>query len=335
MRVVLALMLMCPAVASAANWADERDYPDLAASKTICAQVRTVQLPDPQRVDRRQHGGMAGCRSEALYYGIGHPADAKAAFACAQLEAADSMFGGDMMLMTLYANGKGTARDVTKAIALACRLDGAPMESHGRVLSLEALRTSAAGQGEFHWCDDITSGYAMGQCASHQQRIAEAGRDADFNTFKARWSQGDAAVKLDGLIKAAKDFAQSRQAETDQSGTARGAMIIAAEEEVMTLLHQDLAKVSPSSSAFVAAFGDGKADAELNQVYKKVMATDFGTLPGVPTKEGIKSVQRTWLKYRDAWVAFVKAAAPEISSQAVVNLQTRHRVVQLQDMVAE
>ncbi|MBR9970278.1 lysozyme inhibitor LprI family protein [Magnetospirillum sulfuroxidans] len=325
-------LLLLPISAQADNWADEKDYSDLAASKRICAQFRAVALPDPHRQDQRPQGGMSGCSSEALYY-MGRPGDAPAAFACAQREAADEMFGGDMMLMTLYANGKGTPRDLDKAIALACTLGGAPMEIHSRVQNLFARRGNPSSEAEFEWCDDITSGYAMGACASHDQRMATARRELKFKALKARWPQAEAANKLEALIKSAEAFAGSRAAEVDQSGTARAAMVVAAEEEVMELLLEDLNHVATNAPALTQALSDSAADSDLNQVYKKVMAGDFEEFAGTPTRDGIKSVQRQWLKYRDAWIGFFKLARPEGAPQAMLNLQTRHRVAQLQELL--
>jgi uncharacterized protein YecT (DUF1311 family) len=325
-------LLLLPSLAQADNWADEKDYADLAESKRICAQFRAVAVPDPHRQDQRSQGGMPGCSSEALYY-TGRPNDALAAFACAQHEAADEVFGGDMMLMTIYANGKGARRDLDKAIALACTLGGAPMEIHSRVQNLFALRGKPQTEEEFDWCDDITSGYAMGACASHEQRMAKATRELKFKDFKTRWQQAEIARRLETLIKSAEAFAVSRAAEVDQSGTARGAMVVAAEEEVMGLLLDDLNHVATNAPALAQALSDNAADSELNRVYKKVMAGDFDDLAGMPTRDGIKSVQRQWLKYRDSWTAFFTLARPEIAAQAMVNLQTRHRVAQLHELL--
>lgn len=332
--VALALSLAAPA--QAGNWADDPEYAqhaEFATSRRICDQLRRVELPDAKRPDRREQGGMAGCRSEALYYGIGVPVDAKAAFACAQLEA-DDMFAGDMMLMTMYANGKGVAVDLDKAIALACVGDGAPMEIHYRVQSL-TQRRGVTPTAEFHWCDDITSGLNMGWCAAHAARFDEATQAEDVKAFRRHWREGEAAVRLEALLAAAKNFVSVRGNEVDQSGTARAALVIEAEAEVRRRLYDDLHDLAGSQMRLAAAATDTDADAELNRVYKRVMAYDFGEYGGALSPAAIRGVQRAWLKYRDAWVAFVKAAAPGLPPQAVINLQTRHRIAQLRELIGE
>ena len=332
--VALALSLAAPA--QAGNWADDPEYAqhaEFATSRRICDQLRRVELPDAKRPDRREQGGMAGCRSEALYYGIGVPVDAKAAFACALLEA-DDMFAGDMMLMTMYANGKGVAVDLDKAVALACVGTGAPMEIHYRVQSL-TQRRGVTPTAEFHWCDDITSGLNMSWCAAHAARFDEATQAEDVKAFRRHWHGGEAAVRLEALLAAAKDFVSVRGNEVDQSGTARGALVIEAEAEIKRLLNRDLHDLAGSREKLALAANDQDADAELNRVYKRVMAYDFGNITGSITPTSIRGVQRVWLKYRDAWVAFAKVAAPGTAPQAMANLQTRHRIAQLLELIGE
>lgn len=336
--VLLVILGLLSGSAWAGNWADDPDYANdkgFAKSRALCGAVRKVDLPPLDRPDRRKEGGMAECRSDALYYGIGIKADAKAAYRCAQLESADTMWGGDMMLATAYANGKGAPRDLDKAIALACRTGWAPAEFDGRVLHLNDMRSSGAKDVEFHWCDDITSGYMGGWCSDLAARQNQAERKMRYAAFQSRWNQGEPAAKLRALLDAAESFAAVREAEVDQSGTLRGALVIDAEEEVRDLLVRDLNAVVDLDPKLALAGTDMQADTELNRVYKRVMAYDFGDIGGEPKPEGIKKVQRAWLKYRDAWLAFVKVARPEISPQAMANWQTRHRIGQLKGVIGE
>lgn len=335
MRMLMAAALFFPSLAVAGNWADEKDYADLAESKEVCRQFRSVSMPDPRRPDRRAEGGMPGCDAEALYYGIGVPADPEKAFVCASLWAGESYMDSDVMLLTIYANGKGAGRDLDKAIAMACTLGFAPMEVHYRVKHLFALRQGSGRAEEFHWCDDITSGLSMGVCAGHAQRIAEAKRQSRWAAIKARWGGGEAARALARLVEIGETFAQRHGAEIDQSGTARAAFITMAEEDVVNSLLSDLEDLAAGKAVLPVAVADAKADAELNQVYRRVMTYDFGTIPGSPSHDGIRSTQRVWLKYRDTWVAFVKVVEPDMPSHAIANHQTRRRVEHLKELIGE
>lgn len=335
LRLLMLVLLQVPTVAMAANWADDTEFTnaEFAASKRICRDLKSIALPDPARPDKRAAGGMAGCDAVALYHGIGMPVDADKAFRCAQLSEDDGPLGADALLMMMYANGVGTPRDLDRAIALACTQHGAPAESHGRVMHLAAMRQASAAPEEFHWCDDITSGYAAGFCADLDRRIADADRSVHLAQLAAHWTAPGAAPALARLRDLARDFARAHGDEIDQSGTARAALSIVAEGEVMDLLVGDLQDLA-ATKGWVART-DAKADADLNAVYRRVMATEFDSAAGEPSHDKIRAVQRLWLKYRDAWVAFAKLAAPDLPSQVVVDRQTRLRVEQLQDLIGE
>lgn len=329
-RVVLGMMMAwLPITAWAYTWADDPDYAkdaEFKDSRAICAGLRKVDLPAADRGDRRAQGGMPGCSSEALYYGIGIPADPKAAFACAQLEDAETMFGGDMMLTTLYANGKGTERNLDKAIALACRSKGAAAEMHGRILDLQALRKTASPQTEFHWCDNATSGYLMGYCSDQGSRMAKAKRQAEFPILAGRFSMPGAQDRLKALIAARDVFAKTLVEEVSHSGTMSAADEIWAVNGLEQDFHDDLKALGDKSRVWQDAATDKGADAELNAVYKNVMAYDFCSAMECDKAKQIRQAQRAWLKYRDAWAAFAESVGGSSMAQAAVNLQTRHRI---------
>ena len=143
-----------------------------AATRTICASVADSAPPVSDLPTPGQAADLKGCDAEALYYGIGRPADPARARLCAFVQRqakADignlsDAFQGDAMLMVIYANGVGARRDLRLATRFACGIDSAPAEFDGRVADLTSRRKSrSAGQG-FSFCDDITSGLAEGQC---------------------------------------------------------------------------------------------------------------------------------------------------------------------------
>jgi hypothetical protein len=65
---------------------------------------------------------MVGCDAEASYYGIGRAADFVAARRCAFAQISnkeESIFGGEDILMMIYANGKGVHANLTVAMTVA------------------------------------------------------------------------------------------------------------------------------------------------------------------------------------------------------------------------
>ena len=123
------------------NWGDDNEPftqgPEFAASKAVCRRLRGLTPPAADRPDAATAVALTpSCNAEALYYGIGIPADPVRARECAFIEQDAGKaspydagrFGGTAMLMTIYANGVGAARDLDLATALACQVDGAAAE---------------------------------------------------------------------------------------------------------------------------------------------------------------------------------------------------------------
>jgi hypothetical protein len=77
--------------------------------EATCARVEALPLPTPAPLTEAEQAALAGCDSEALYYGIGTPADPVKARQCAWLERGehDGMLRGEVILMMIYANGLG------------------------------------------------------------------------------------------------------------------------------------------------------------------------------------------------------------------------------------
>ncbi|HEY0311905.1 MAG TPA: lysozyme inhibitor LprI family protein [Allosphingosinicella sp.] len=313
------------------DWGDAKDEygADYAASKALCRQVREREPPAADRPNAAQAQALKGCDSEKLYYGIGVKADPVKARQCAFLEAEAgdvSVFGGRTMLMMVYANGRGAARNTDVAIHLACGIEGAPAESHGRVTHL-AARRGKAGAADFDYCDDITSGLAGGYCAAHEENVAGAKREAAYVLLVAGWTPGQKQA-LARLRAAHEAFAEaSGEGEVDHGGTLRAAMEIGAEQvlrdELLAMLRQLEARRAPNygHARYVAA------DAALNAAYRKQLKSveaDAGA--GAMTRQGIQSAQRAWLAYRDAFLAFAAVRYPAVPRESLATWLTLKRI---------
>jgi hypothetical protein len=230
---IAAALLVTTMAASAENWADSSDSvatnPEFAQSKAICRGLKRLSFrPPPAAAPRDAAPSLKGCSSEALYYGIGMAPDPARALRCALQERSapenGAALSGDVMLMTIYANGVGAPRDLDHAIAIACELGGAPAEEDGRVKHLAALKAQRWTGHDFSFCDDVTSGYAQGVCAAHDAALADATRKQRFAALTAGWSDADKRAFLP-LQRAETAYADAHAAnEVDMSGTARAAL---------------------------------------------------------------------------------------------------------------
>lgn len=299
----------------------------------VCAQVQELQFPPGDRPDAPALKSFGECDSEGLYYGIGAAADPVRARQCAfaELERGDdSVWSGASILMMIYANGTGTARNPDLAIKLACAIGGAPAELDGRVRHLLELKTGGPGKEQFDLCDDITSGYMMGACAAHQARIDKTQRSLHSDRLTGRWSESEKAA-WQRLQQAASQYFEARVGnEVDASGTARAALMIGEE----TSLREDLlAALESFEKGALPHFSEQQfaaADARLNGVYKKVQGQrDFSW--GTVTQVGIKATQRAWIRYRDAWVEFGGLKYPQVSAASWKAYLTEKRISQLEE----
>ena len=331
--------------AVAENWAERNDQltstPEFAQSKQVCRDLKSVVPPSADVPDAATTKSLTGCRSEALYYGIGAPRDPKRAMQCAFVEMKNGNngdpgglplgFAGAAMLMTIYANGVGAERDLSMATALACQLDGGPAEMDFRVLHLWKLKQGGIMERDFSWCDDVRSGAADAACTAHESRIAETIRDGKLRMLATRWTGAERRV-FTRLEDATDAFIQARSRnEVDQSGTSGGAYVIQEQDRLKDEFIDDLSLFVSGNPPSYDARRFRKTDSELNATYRDILRAKTWSGYGTVMQSGIQTTQRFWLKYRDAWVAFAKQAYPQVSPESVKAWLTIRRITELQE----
>jgi uncharacterized protein YecT (DUF1311 family) len=331
-------LAIAAAVEPAWDWGDAREEwasaGDFETSKALCRKLRDREPPKADRPDPATAASLRGCDSEALYYGIGRPADPVRARQCAFIEADSedgAVFSGRTMLMTIYANGRGAKRDLDVATHLACGIEGAPMESHGRVTHLAELKAKGWKGQDFHFCDDVTSGLAMGYCASHEANMAGARRNAALAAMTAGWTAAEKAA-FERLRTAHSAYVEAHgSGEVDLTGTARGAMVIEAEEALRDELVEVLERLRSGRALPTPASRLPAEDAALNAAYRKRLQEAAAGVahPGAVTAEGIREAERAWLRYRDAFLAFAAAKFPRVPRAELAAWLTRQRTALL------
>lgn len=299
--------------------------------KRICEEVKNTSFPPKDRPGQGEAKPLEKCASADLYFGFDRPADPVKARLCAYVEldqGDDLVFGGSSILMMIYANGKGAERNLDLAIKLACTIDGAPAEVEGRVEHLAKLRQEKWKGDDFSLCDDITSGFMQGHCASLSERFVEAKRKKRLSGLTSKWAEKDRKA-FDVLSNTLEKFITSRtENEVDLSGTGRGAFMI---EEESALREAFLSAVEKFEHGELPRFSSeqfAQADKELNTIYSKLQKTKDPSW-GTVTADGIKQAQRAWLKYRDACVVFGQQKYPKTSADSWKTWLTRDRIKML------
>jgi hypothetical protein len=292
-----------------------------------CMRVEKVALPPADR------GASPDCDADAMYYTTLHqattsPAQWRAVRACASAK------GDNMVLMMLFANGFGVARDTDVAIHYACQPPfAAKAEMEGRIAHLATL--PAGSNKPFDQCDDITSGRMGAICAASREDQDERVRLSRLGRLAASLAP-PSRVALIKLRARAEKYAQSAMDEVDMHGTAapalaleRGAFV--REQAMQAMLHAAAGKLPVASGA-----DDARRDAGLNVQYKLVMALasqqqEWPDRIGQSTiaRKDVRAAEREWLAYRDAFIAFAATLPSGPDAASVRSLLTAQRTALL------
>jgi uncharacterized protein YecT (DUF1311 family) len=300
-----------------------------------------LKTPLPSEADAvEQPKVWPACDSHKFYSGIGNKIDYAAARKCAWSERLASqadieprfttagVFGGAAMLAVLYANGESVERNLPLALRFACEAGGAPAEISIRLEHIESFsaKTPKAAT-KFDFCDDITSGFMEGFCAAWGSELADQKRSVQLNAISAQLSPSQREA-FGRLIKAEEAYSRAHAiGEIDLSGTARAMYQTDAEQ---TLRDDFLAALQSFESG---RYPEGSArtyrdaDARLNAVYRKAISNaeehmkDYGSVQ----PDGIRDAERAWLKYRDAWITFVKLRYTSVPMESWLVLLTNDR----------
>lgn len=339
--VAIGLLLSAPPMAAQS---DDPEWPH----EIECRKWADVPVPARDVGDAPQQ-----CDAQSLYDGQdGKRAgrDVVAARQCAYRERGTGAaiqeqgapFGGSGLLMMIYANGEGVARNIPLAKRFACEYGGAPMEVSGRLEHLDAI-ARGKDRRPIDLCDDITSGMMMGFCAARQGDAARAQRETRWTALQSTWTPPQRAALADMRAAAKAYFDSVARAETDLSGTARGMLAEAAYDNLDKALLADVERFERGRLPDAAARDFANADRALNANYRKVLARlDAAAKPGADSgrygtvsADGVRATQRLWLAYRDAWVKFAAIRYPAVAADAWRAWLSRDRSGALLDVISD
>ena len=299
----------------------------------VCATYARIDVPAadlPTAADRQR---LMGCDSERLYFGFDRPPQVVDARKCAHLQwqgvtvEKGRYFQSNGILAMIYANGRGAPRNLDLALKFSCDIDGAGAENSGRVEHLEHLKEQGRTGKAFHICDDITSGHMDGVCTGFREEFRIVARRRRLDTLISAWppAEKDAWRELE---KAADEFfTASANNELDRSGTSRNAFAIYHYSQLADGLVKALEAFEHGTLPRSTPDEFTRADAALNARYRQLQAQEF---PSAALSEvdfnTIKTAQRVWLRYRDAWVRFGAIKYPSVTADSWRTWLTRERI---------
>lgn len=308
------------------------DYAADAASQSWyrqCLAVRTAVAPAGRRPAAR-------CNAEQAYYDAREqPRQPTAVWR--RIRACALARRDNEVLMMLYANGLGVARDLKIARHYACTLPGAPAEMEDRIAHLVKLEQAPDSAG-FDLCDDLSSGELEGRCQGFYARAQTRALQRQLAALSLRLSAPQRTL-LARLAAAEARFADLHgDEETDRSGSWQVGDTIEASSAIHWQFAADLQALENGRPALPPAAALPALAAGQQQRYDSLAhaATDPHQRLGDSsiTPDGVRHTQQAWQAYRDAWLAFARARYPTIDPDALAAGLNRQRLGQLQDLVA-
>jgi hypothetical protein len=300
-----------------------------------------VSIPASDLPTAEEQPSLANCDAEKLYFGFSAAADPVRARKCSLLQRErgqglpEVVFGGAGLLSMIYANGRGADRNFDLAIKFACEVDGAQAENFGRFDHLLRLQKSHWTGDDFSLCDDATSGFMQGWCAHVDEGFAAQKREDTLRKSTGSWSPEEKKALSELRDAAHTFFDSSSQNEVDLSGTGRAAFEIEAESDLEDKFVEAIGAFEQGKLPRFSVEDYRNSDAELNAVYSRLQETPSSTTLGTITPTGIRTAQRAWLRYREAWVAFGKIKYPAVRGENWRTWLTLDRIRMLKDLPLE
>jgi hypothetical protein len=189
----------------------------------------------------------------------------------------------------------------------------------------------------FNICDHITSGSGQAFCASRANVEDEAKRASKLKKLKTQLRE-DAGQLVDKAYDAADKFIDAKaDFEEGHGGTGMAAWAL---DSKMKQMNEYLELIEKVIKGFKPAPADAfkTADQKLNDKYRQLMnrlnKTDLNQPYWLATPDNIRSVQRLWIRYRDASARLFSHIDPSVEENVWNSWLTERRIADL-DSIGE
>ena len=283
-------------------------------AKQMCAAVKDVELPAADRPTPAEEKALTKCVSADVYFGFGQTADPVKARKCAYAEMdrdAKAPIGGKAILMMVYANGNGAARNFDAAIKLACSLGGSPGDDAGRVYQLDRLKKQNWAGNNFSVCDHSSGREMYEQCAILSERFDKIERDQKFNELIAGWKPAEKKSFQTFMEEANRFYEVQAKNGVNLEGT------FEIQEEIFfkNNLLSSLQALERGELPNYTAEEFQRAEAAEKAAYQRTQ-TGSDTQWGTVTRQSVQKSEEEWRRYCSAWIAFARQKYPGVSEQS-------------------
>ncbi|HXA85028.1 MAG TPA: lysozyme inhibitor LprI family protein [Candidatus Dormibacteraeota bacterium] len=310
---------ICVLATAAAGQATSANLPaDCSAYASIPVPAEGEKVPIPKTPPV--------CASYRSYRGIERPVDYSEARACAwqerlaqkadlgqnQQEPIAWVIGGSLILADIYFNGAGVKRNIPLAMHFACESE----EGMAKLAlpDIAKLNGSPRAHGPFEFCDYATTTFTMTFCSGYASEIEDDRRSRYYKSLKSSMTVEQQAA-FEKLFAARSAYIGAHASEVDQGGTIRAVRTIGSQSILKDLFHTELIHFEHRKWPALSDNQITMADASLDREYMKKIQqlrtqTKESIDEGAVTADHVSSVEETWEKYRDAWVAFARLRYP-------------------------
>lgn len=297
--------------------------PAQRAPDPVCVAAAKVPIPTadlpPAPADLKK------CDPLELESRPGRPVDLRAARYCAYTARdAKGTEQGDMDLENIpgnaglamiYAGGKGVAPNIPLAERFACDIQGGWDDGTEVAKMLEAKRREGATKVDFDICENPTGRQLNYICILRDQdRVADKVALAE-KPFNAGTAQQRAAFQR--LLAARKAYLDALSAEEPTGTVGRAQEAMRDGIDIDDAWAQTLNRLAAGKLPHYTAADFRKADADLNVNYRAALESTANCNDDDCLKtEQLRQIERTWIAYRDAWVAYAGLRWPSIPADS-------------------
>ena len=266
------------------------------------------------------------CASYRFYRGIGRAVNYSKARACVwqerlaqkadlgqnQQEPSAFVVGGSLILADIYFNGAGVKQNIPLALRFACESDEAMAQL--ALPRIAKLNDSPRGGEPFEFCDYAATTFTTNFCNAYKSEIEDDLRSRYYISLKTSMSAKEQAA-FEKLLAVERAYIEAHVFEVDQGGTIRVIRTIGSQSILKDLFHTEVVhferKKWPPLSENQIATADDLLHREYVKTLQQLQAQAKEPIyEGAVTADHLSSVEETWEKYRDAWVAFARLRYP-------------------------
>lgn len=221
----------------------------------------------------------------------------------------------NMRMAEGFANGWGVKKDLKRATAFACRANTVPAALISQVRQLK--RNKFTPRSPFLYCFNVTDDDAIGKCAVYTETRVETRRKAKFMILTWDFDAAEKAA-FQQLRSAAETYfdATAKYEIGEDLGRPRKLayiqLIDAKRQHFIALLDTVVHGRFPPEK--MGGNHPKYMDKKLNRIYRDIARNyewkDPLDHPGTLTKEGLLRSERAWIKYKEAWLGFLRLRMP-------------------------